>query len=178
MQLELANEIVDKFVVGPKDTQFAAIKFAGKTHCRVLFNFTFAIDTSRKTENFRQYSNRDRLEQKINETSFISGITATNEALMKARDLFNGPGARRDLAKPVLIIFTDGFSTESPIQGIFCAMPMFEYRSGATYLHKLGVTVFVVGIGQKEEQVYMEELKVSVVFTGEHEDYVNFGHTQ
>ncbi|EYC17808.1 hypothetical protein Y032_0029g1880 [Ancylostoma ceylanicum] len=54
------------------------------------------------------------MEKRITETTILRGTTYTNEALMKTADILLGNTARPNKAKPIVIVFTDGFSGEDP----------------------------------------------------------------
>ncbi|RCN35393.1 hypothetical protein ANCCAN_18744 [Ancylostoma caninum] len=73
-QLKVANRLIDVFDVETGETQIAAIKYAGKGKCRLIFDFKDVLDKS-------------SMEQRITETTILRGTTYTNEALMKTADI-------------------------------------------------------------------------------------------
>ncbi|KAL6724146.1 hypothetical protein Aduo_019061 [Ancylostoma duodenale] len=86
------------------------------------------------------------MEQRIMETTILRGTTYTNEALMKTADILMGNTARPNKAKPIVIVFTDGFSGEDP-------------ANGARLLREMGATVYVVGVN-KRGPINRDELEV------------------
>lgn len=132
-QLAVANRLIERIALGPENTQIAAIKYAGKGKSRVIFDF-------------QDFTDKKTMEKRISAVEFMSGTTHTNEALMRTAEIFLGPSARPNKAKPVAIVFTDGFSGEDP-------------GEGAHFLHKMGVMVFVIGIDKNGEPINRVELE-------------------
>ncbi|KJH41158.1 von Willebrand factor type A domain protein [Dictyocaulus viviparus] len=131
-QLEIANRLVDILALGSNDTQIAVIKYAGRGKTRVIFNF-------------KDMTNREEIKHGITKTQFSSGTTYTNEALMKAASLFSSSSTKPNVAKPVTIVFTDGFSVTDPSEG-------------ARLLQKMGVMVFAIGIDKDGQAINRDEL--------------------
>uniref|UniRef100_A0A0K0D712 VWFA domain-containing protein n=1 Tax=Angiostrongylus cantonensis TaxID=6313 RepID=A0A0K0D712_ANGCA len=103
-ELEVANRLIDKLVIGPNHSQIAAIKYAGRGKSRVILDFNYITD-------------KKEIKKRIARTKFLSGTTCTNEALLKAASVLSRTGARPSKAKPIVIVFTDGYSTVDPTKG-------------------------------------------------------------
>ncbi len=57
---------------------------------------------------------------------FLGGTTATNEALLLASTELDRQRTTRANAEPIVVVFTDGFSQETPLPG-----EKFAYYSGS-----------------------------------------------
>lgn len=108
-------------MVGPQNARIGAVKYAGSGKARVIFPFD-------------KYSNAEDVKNAILSTSFISGTTATNEALqLAAQEYDSSKGARPGEARYIVVVFTDGFSQD-------------DVSSGAKLLQSKGATVYAIGV--------------------------------
>ncbi|VDM55017.1 unnamed protein product [Angiostrongylus costaricensis] len=138
-ELEIAIRLIDKLVIGPNDSQIAVIKYAGSGKSRVILDFNHI--TAKK-----------EIKKRIARIKFLSGTTCTNEALLKAASVFSRKGARPSKAKPIAIVFTDGYSTVDPTED--------SLDSGARFLHNMGVMVFVIGMDKDGKPINRKELEL------------------
>lgn len=120
-ELEFAASIVDRLIIGPQNARIAALKYAGSGKARVLFQFN-------------KYNNSEGVKNAILAATFVSGTTATNEALeLAAKEYDPAKGARPGEARFIVVVFTDGFSQD-------------DVGQGAKLLQSKGATVYAIGV--------------------------------
>uniref|UniRef100_A0A158QNN2 VWFA domain-containing protein n=1 Tax=Haemonchus placei TaxID=6290 RepID=A0A158QNN2_HAEPC len=98
---ELAAGIVSRLRVGPNNARVSIIKFAGTQQVKTVWSFA-------------NLQSRGKILRVLNGIPFTSGTTAIHSALLKAlAEYTTDHGARPGHARPVAIIFTDGYAQKS-----------------------------------------------------------------
>ncbi|XP_053400755.1 collagen alpha-6(VI) chain-like [Mercenaria mercenaria] len=126
-QLEFVNMIVNEF------------SFGGTTHTQVC---VVTFSTNSYTEmRMGTYHTAEEITQNVLKIPYRDGETRTDKGLSTATyDLTRQNGARHD-ANKVMIILTDGRSTEPDLT-----------RAKAVAAHRAGVDIFTVGIGSNVDK--------------------------
>lgn len=98
---ELATGIVSRFRIGPNNARVSIIKFAGPQQVKTVWSFA-------------DVQSRGKILRALDSIQFSSGTTAIHSALLKVLSEYTADrGARPGQARPIAIIFTDGYGQKS-----------------------------------------------------------------
>ncbi|CAI4222427.1 unnamed protein product [Auanema sp. JU1783] len=98
---DLAAGIIDLFRVGPENARFSVIKFAASHKVKTIWSLS-------------DIQERSHILRKLESVPFTSGTTAIDAAILRAiAEYTSEKGARPGIAKPLVIMFTDGFGSKS-----------------------------------------------------------------
>ncbi|RCN44806.1 von Willebrand factor type A domain protein, partial [Ancylostoma caninum] len=101
---ELAAGIVSRFRIGPNNARVSIIKFAGSQKVKTVWSFA-------------DVQSKGKILRVLDSIPFSSGTTAIHSALLKALSEYTSDhGARPGRARPIAIVFTDGFGQKSTFE--------------------------------------------------------------
>ncbi|ETN73666.1 von Willebrand factor type A domain protein [Necator americanus] len=101
---ELAAGIVSRFRIGPNNAKISIIKFAGTHKVKTVWSFA-------------DVQSKGKILRVLDSIPFTSGTTAIHSALLKALSEYTADhGARPGKARPIAIVFTDGYGQKSTFQ--------------------------------------------------------------
>uniref|UniRef100_K1PKC1 Collagen alpha-6(VI) chain n=1 Tax=Magallana gigas TaxID=29159 RepID=K1PKC1_MAGGI len=132
-QLEFVQNFTDKFDIGPDAVQIGLATFSTKPHGYFWLN---------------TYQNKTDLVNATGYVPYLPGSTFTDLGLQFAlNESFTTAHGARDASVPkILVVLTDGQSTDPPATAVM-----------ADQLHRAGIKVITIGIGQN---VHKSELTV------------------
>uniref|UniRef100_A0A914WZI9 VWFA domain-containing protein n=1 Tax=Plectus sambesii TaxID=2011161 RepID=A0A914WZI9_9BILA len=132
--VEMASEIVRDLKIDPYFTRVAMVKYSGRDRAEAVFHL-------------KKHSTTDGILAEMNATEYLSGSTWTGSALRYSMDEFSVQnGARPELAKKVVVVFTDGYSQEDPAEA-------------AAAMRATGVIMFAVAIEEDDFPPNMDQLR-------------------
>lgn len=101
---------------------------------------------------FQSYATRQQLEKLLENQTRLLGGPALDEALKKAKEVFESPGARRD-ARQVLVVITDQNSASSFPGAVKPALNALE---------DMEVGLIAVGIGDEVDEKELHEMTPNI----------------
>lgn len=96
---------------------------------------------------FGDTNSKAEIIKKIGAIEYVGGGTKTGNALKKVRTQLFSSGTWRPKADHILIVFTDGRSSDYK-----------ETKNEAEQLKKSGIKIFAVGIGKSVDQIELEDI--------------------
>ncbi|XP_012938709.1 uncharacterized protein LOC101849054 [Aplysia californica] len=124
--LQFAANLTEQFTLGPDDIRFGAVVFS---------------EVAKKMFDLKDYSNHSALSNAITSAPYLNSVTYTNKAFDMVRNgMFSGANGGRQNASKIVILFTDGQSTEQS-----------DTLAAAVKLNDTGVRIISIGIADADE---------------------------
>ncbi|KAI6207481.1 hypothetical protein M3Y96_00013400 [Aphelenchoides besseyi] len=125
---QIASDLLKRLPVSPDTVRVAVIKFASAGKVRTVHSF-------------KSNQTIDLIGEKMNQMFLTKGTTAIHSALLQAAHEFTTEqGARPGKAKPIAVIFSDGFGEQ-------------DSTEAAKALKQLGVEIYAIGYPIAREEL-------------------------
>uniref|UniRef100_A0A158Q8Q4 VWFA domain-containing protein n=1 Tax=Elaeophora elaphi TaxID=1147741 RepID=A0A158Q8Q4_9BILA len=148
---EIAAAVIDRLRIGPKNARVAIIKFAAEEKIKTIWSF-------------EKSQEKEKVLQALQAIPFSSGTTAIHAALLQVyisgtpyyiarilqaiAEYSSEKGARPQVATPLVIIFTDGFTQK-------------DTAEAATLLRNLIPNIFAVAVSSQHPVSKEELIKIA-----------------